>query len=519
MARTKTTDPAKGDAPARKRPTERAAKRAAKRPEKAPPAAPLPALPPSKRKTEALALVERHAGSRDDWIARNAFHYVQEFEYMRFLVPDGASVLELGCGTGRLLAELRTSRGVGIDFSPAMIEIAKTNNPDLEFTVGDVEDPAVLAGLKGPFDYIILNDTIGWLDDCQTTLTNLHALCHRETRIIVVYFSKIWEPTLKFAEAIGMRMPQPELNWLTSADIQNLLHLADFEPIKREWRMLLPKHLLGIGTLVNRFIAPIGGIRRLCLRHYVVARPMRSVAPEELSASVVVPCRNERGNIAAAVERLPKFTEDLEIIYVEGGSTDGTFEECKRVKAAHPELDIKVFKQPGKGKGDAVRKGFAEAKGDVLFILDADLTVPPEDIPKFHRAIASGKGDFINGTRLVYPMQPGAMRVLNYWANRTFARIFSWLLNQRFTDTLCGTKVLRADQYAKIAADRDYFGDFDPFGDFDLIFGAAKQNLKIVEVPVRYADRSYGETQISRFSHGWLLIRMVIFAFRKLKAF
>jgi SAM-dependent methyltransferase len=507
MARKKTTEAAKPASRARKRPAKRATP------------ARLPAIAPSKHKVEALALVERHAATRDDWIARNAFHYEQEYEYMRFLVREGASVLELGCGTGRLLAELKPSRGVGIDFSKAMIEIAKANNPDLEFTLGDIEDPAVLAGLKGPFDYIVLHDTIGWLDDCQTTLTNLHALCHRDTRIVVVYHSKIWEPTLKLAEALGMRMPQPNLNWLTSADIQNLLHLADFEPIKREWRTLLPKRLFGLGTLVNRFIGPIGGIRRLCLRHYVVARPMRSIAPEKLSASVVIPCRNERGNIAPAVERLPRFTDDLEIIYVEGGSTDGTFEECKRVKAAHPDLDIKVFKQPGKGKGDAVRKGFAEARGDVLIILDADLTVPPEDIPKFHHAIACAKGDFINGTRLVYPMASGAMRVLNYWANRAFARIFSWLLNQRFTDTLCGTKVLRADQYRRIADDRDYFGDFDPFGDFDLIFGAAKANLKIIEVPVRYADRSYGETQISRFSHGWLLTRMVVFAFRKLKAF
>ena len=515
MARTKTTDPVTPGKRTRKAPVKRAAKRPAKRAAKPR----LPALPPSKRKAEALALVERHAASRDSWIESNTFYYEQEFEYMRFLVPEGASVLELGCGTGRLLAELNPGRGVGIDFSPTMIEIARAGNPDGEFIIGDVEDPAVLAEITGPFDYIVLHDTIGWLDDCQTTLANLHSVCHHNTRIIVVYHSKIWEPTLKFAEAAGIRMPQPELNWLTSADIQNLLHLADFEPIKREWRTLLPKRLLGLGMLVNRFIAPIGGIRRLCLRHYVVARPMRAVASEDLSASVVVPCRNERGNIEAAVERLPKFTDELEIIYVEGGSSDGTFEECKRVKAAHPDRDIKVFKQPGKGKGDAVRKGFAEAKGDVLFILDADLTVPPEDIPKFYYAIASGKGDFINGTRLVYPMQPGAMRVLNYWANRTFARIFSWLLNQRFTDTLCGTKVLRAEQYAKIAADRDYFGDFDPFGDFDLIFGAAKQNLKIVEIPVRYADRSYGETQISRFSHGWLLIRMVIFAFRKLKAF
>ena len=174
--------------------------------------------------------------------------------------------------------------------------------------------------------------------------------------------------------------------------------------------------------------------------------------------------------------------------------------------------------RPGKGKGDAVRKGFDEARGDILMILDADLTMPPEELPKFYEAIATGKGEFINGSRLVYPMEKGAMRFLNYWANRTFAMIFSFLLNQRFTDTLCGTKVLTRADYHKIQAGRSYFGDFDPFGDFDLIFGAAKQNLKVVELPIRYADRTYGKTQISRFRHGLLLIRMVIFAFRKLKA-
>ena len=180
--------------------------------------------------------------------------------------------------------------------------------------------------------------------------------------------------------------------------------------------------------------------------------------------------------------------------------------------------DIKVLQQDGKGKGDAIRKGFDNASGDVLMILDADLTVPPAALPKFYRAIASGKGEFINGTRLVYPMEYEAMRLLNHIANRTFAKVFSYLLNQRFTDTLCGTKVLTRTAYRQIVTGRRYFGDFDPFGDFDLIFGAAKLNLKLIEVPIRYTSRTYGETQISRFRHGLLLLRMVVFAWWKLKA-
>lgn len=276
--------------------------------------------------------------------------------------------------------------------------------------------------------------------------------------------------------------------------------------------------------MVNRVIAPLPLVRRLCLRHYLVARPAPhspSAPPphrdKPLSCSVLIPCRNERGNIEPAVKRLPRFCEDLEIVFVEGHSQDGTWEEIQRVKAAYPDRDIKALKQPGKGKGDAMRAAYDAATKDVLIILDADLTVPPEDIPKFYHAIAANQGEFINGTRLVYAMEGEAMRFLNYLANRTFAALFSYMLNQTFTDTLCGTKVLTRENYDAIAANRHYFGDFDPFGDFDLIFGASKLNLKVVEVPIRYADREYGETQISRFRHGWMLLKMVAFAFRRLK--
>jgi glycosyltransferase involved in cell wall biosynthesis len=238
----------------------------------------------------------------------------------------------------------------------------------------------------------------------------------------------------------------------------------------------------------------------------------------EPSVTVVIPCRNERGNIESAVRRTPRMGRETDIVFVDGSSTDGTPAEIERVIAAHPEWRITLLHQgSGTGKGDAVRKGFAAATGDVLMILDADLTVPPEDLPKFYRALASGKGEFINGTRLVYPMERQAMRTLNLLGNKFFSLAFTWLLEQRFRDTLCGTKVLFRRDYEKIAANRAYFGDFDPFGDFDLIFGASKLNLRIVEVPVRYRERTYGVTNIRRFSHGWLLLRMCVLAFYKLK--
>ena len=459
------------------------------------------------------------ANERARWMEKNNFFYEEDRNYMRFLVPEGLKVLELGCGTGELLAALKPSHGVGVDISEGMIDVARNKHPDMEFIVGDVESADLINKLGGPFDVIVLSDLVGFLEDCQVTLDNLHALCTPDTRIIISYYSHMWEPVLSVAQKFGGKMPQTDQNWLSTDDISSLLYLSDFDEISREWRQLLPKSFLGLGRLVNRYLGTLPIIRKACLRNYIVARSSKDTSFDNLSATVLVPCRNEKGNIENAVKRLPKFCENLELLYVEGNSSDGTYEECLRVKDAYPDVDIKVFKQPGKGKGDAVRKGFVEASGDVLMILDADLTVPPESMPKFYNAIASGKGNFINGTRLVYPLEPGAMRFLNFWANRTFAVIFSFLLNQRFTDTLCGTKVLSKKHYDTIVANRSYFGDFDPFGDFDLIFGAAKLNLKIVEIPVRYADRLYGETQISRFTHGWLLAKMVVFAYRKLKAF
>lgn len=480
--------------------------------------APVPqALSPRKARVRSFA--DRLAPHRESWRRRNAYYHAEELRYLRFLVPEGLSVLALGCGTGDTLAALKPSRGVGIDLSPATVDLARSRHPHLDLRIGDVEDDALLATLDGPFDVILLIDTIGDLEDVEATLSRLHRLCGRDTRIVIAYHSPLWEPALRALEQFGLKMPNPPQNWLSKDDVAALMVLSEFEIIRHDWRMLLPKHIFGLGPLINRYVATLPLVRGLCLRHYLVARSRRQEPPPPLSASVIIPARNERGNIEAAIRRIPRFCRDLEIIFVEGHSKDGTLDEIERVKAAHPEHDIKVFVQPGVGKGDAVRKGFAEARGDVLMILDADLTMPPEQLPKFYNQIASGRGEFINGSRLVYPMENQAMRLLNHAANYVFSKLFSWLLNQRFTDTLCGTKVLMRRHYEKIARNRLYFGEFDPFGDFDLIFGAVKLNLKIVEIPVRYLAREYGETQISRFRHGWLLLRMVLFAYRKLKAF
>ncbi len=473
----------------------------------------------STRKRQILALTEQYAPDREEWIARNRFFYEEDERYLRFLIPPGQRILDLGCGTGHLLAALQPGHGVGVDFSPAMIREARRRHPELELHVGDIEVPGTLDVVQGPFDVILLSDTIGSLEDVQATLDGLHPLCHRETRLVIVYYSNLWAPVLRVAQRIGQQMPQVEQNWLSGRDLADILRLVDFDTVRVDSRQIVPKALGGFGRWANRVVGTLPGVQAAALRSYVVARSTRVPTTADPSATVIIPCRNEAGNIAAAVERIPRFCDELEILFVEGHSDDDTLAAIKQVVADHPDLDIKFTTQEGIGKGDAVRKGFDLARGEILMILDADLTTPPEDLPKFYEAVTTGKGEFVMGTRLVYPMEIDAMRSLNVLGNKVFSMLFTWLLNQRITDTLCGTKVLSRQHYEQIRVGRSYFGEFDPFGDFDLIFGAARRNLKIVKVPVRYRARTYGTTQISRFRHGMLLLRMVGVAYQKLKAF
>ncbi len=459
-----------------------------------------------------LDYFESIAPKRDKWKRRNRFYQKTIEKQFSFIIPEGSTVLELGCSTGDLLNSVRPGKGIGVDFSPTAINIAKQKYPHLEFYLSDAHDftPNV------DIDYIIVSDLITSVWDVQAFFRRLRSYVTPRTKIIISSYNHLWEPFLKFGETIGLKAKQPLQNWLSTKDIENVLHLENFEIIKVERKLLFPKYIPVFNLVVNTFIANLPLINGLDLIKFISVRPVYS-EPKEFSVTIVVPARNEKGNMENAIKRTPKFGSHQEFIFIEGHSSDGTYEEMLRVQKAYPEVDMKVMRQTGKGKGNAVREAFDAATCDILMILDADLTTPPEDMPKFYDALRDNKGEFINGCRLVYPMDKEAMRFLNFLANKFFGWFFSYVLGQQLKDTLCGTKVLFRNDYEKIIANRKYFGDFDPFGDFDLLFGAAKLNLKITEVIVRYRDREYGSTQISRFSHGWLLIKMSLFAARKIK--
>jgi SAM-dependent methyltransferase len=430
-------------------------------------------------------------------------------------IPQDASVLDVGCGTGELLASLPNHERVGIASPPEVAAEARRRHPGLTIEAGQI------SGLQANrrFDAVICNRLCHSVVDIRSLLVQLRERVSERGRLFLVVYNYLWEVPARLAELAGLKLPAPTSNWLSHSDFENLFDITGLETVRFEDRMILPSEVPGLAPLFNRYLGKLPGWQRLSMYRVYALRRRESISkPRKVSVSVVVPTRNEAGNVEAAIARTPVMGAKTELIFVEGGSSDGTWEAIQAaMKTYRGPLELRAFQQQGKGKGDAVRLGFGKAQGDILMILDADLTVPPEELPVFYDVIARGLGDYVQGTRLVYPMDPGAMRFFNKLGNIAFSQLFTYLLQQPIKDTLCGTKVLWRHDYERIAAARHFFGDFDPFGDFDLIFGAARLNLKIVEVPVRYRERVYGETNISRWKHGWLLLKMSGVAARKLR--
>jgi len=455
------------------------------------------------------------AASMEQRRGLGGYYHKRLSNLIKFIIPAGQKVLEIGSGDGDLLSSIEPSLGLGIDLSPKMCSAAKSNHPGLLFIQAD----AHYLPINGKFDFIILSDLLNDIWDAQQVLKQVSRLCHKRTRIIINSYSKLWELPLLIGQILRLAKPNLLQNWFSNHDINQILNLEDFEIIHHSREIVFPFYIPLLTPIINRYLGKTWPLKHLALTNLFVAKPILKNEVELLkpSVSVIIPARNEAGNIEALFQRTPELGSGTEIVFVEGHSLDNTYETIVEVMERYPDRNAKLFRQSGKGKGDAVRLGFDEATGDILMILDSDISVPPEDLSLFYDALVENKGEFINGVRLVYPMEDQAMRFLNLLGNKFFSMTFSWLMDQPIKDTLCGTKVLYKKDYQRIADNRSYFGDFDPFGDFDLLFGATKLNLKIIDIPIRYRNRIYGSTNIHRFRHGLLLLRMVLIAANKLK--
>ena len=461
---------------------------------------------------------------RDEWIARSRYYYDGLARLLRFIVPPGRRVLDIGCGNGDLLAALEPSLAVGVDLSQGMVDLARRRHPNLELHRQAAEELSLPAhevrGEQGGFDFVVTVNAIGEIADVLEALKRLTPLVHAETRLVIVYYNHLWEPLVPLAAALRLKLNNPTQNWFSPGDVRGLLHLAGFEVVKTGVRMPCPKYVPGLAELMNDVLGRLPLLERLGFVRFLVARPSISLPRPraQYSATVVVPCKNEEDNVPAIPPRVPDMGAFTEIVFVDDRSDDATAQRVREAMAAYPDRRIKLVAGPGEGKGAAVRAGLAEAEGDVLMILDADMTVMPEDLPAFFDAITENKGELVMGTRLVYPLGAEAMRTANILGNKLFAWAFSFLLEQRITDTLCGTKVVLRHNYARLLESRALFGNVDRWGDYDWIFGAAKSNLKIVEVPVHYVERIAGETKMrKRLRNSFVMLRMCWLALLRLR--
>ncbi len=475
---------------------------------------PLPAAL-TERKSFVERIYQEQLPTRERAVNRARYYYFNLKRLLKFIVEPGRRVLQIHCDIGHLLDAVAPARGLGIHPSAGHLEIARKNYPDLEFRQMDAHDFAC----DEKFDYVMLCNAIGDIVDVEATLLRCQKVMAPESRLVLVWTNYLWQPVFKLAERIGLKSRQPTLNWFSPSDVENLLSLTGFEPVKENQALLLPVYVPFVSWFLNSVLARIPPFHRLCYVKSLVARPVKT--PRTLAqprVSVIVPCKNEVDNIQAAVERIPALGSHTEIVFCDDKSTDGTAEKVREMQRLHPEKDIKLVEGPGVCKSLNVWAGFDAAQGDVLMILDADLTTLPEELPYFYAAIAEGRGEFINGSRMVYPMAEDAMKPLNVLGNKLFSLAFSYLLGQRIKDTLCGTKVLWKKDYERMKALRGTWGVMDRWGDYELIFGAAKLNLKIVDLPVHYVERIHGETKMTkRFKNAAVMARMCLAALVRLR--
>lgn len=457
---------------------------------------------------------EKDSKSFVHWLDKNSYYHSWVKRFYRALVPEGMRVLHINGKNGYILDVLKPSFGVCLDDDKEALMNGALLYPHYHFYHGTIAELPV----DQPFDYILLSLVTMDVYDIQKLLQQLHRFCNSRTRIIIESYSHVWEPALLLAQKLGLRRATTFKNWFSPYDLHSFLNLAEFEVVTTGRYMLLPFYIPLLSSLCNTLFVHLPFIKHLSLHNWFVARPITfNYDPAATSVSVIIPCKNERGTIEQAIRLCPHMGKETELIFVEGGSTDGTLEEIKKAQRIYPEKSIYYYIQQGVGKGDAVRLGCSKACGDIIMILDADLTVPPQELQNFFNALINGKGEFINGSRLVYRMESRAMGIFSMLANFFFSKVLSWLLGQQMKDTLCGTKVLWRHNYEQIAQNRTLFCSFDPFGDFDLLFGATRLQLKIIDLPVHYKNRIYGKTAIRRFLHGLVLCSMCIIAFKKFK--
>lgn len=441
------------------------------------------------------------------WHTKNKFYHGKIGELISGMVPPRAKVLEVGCGTGGLLASLNPSCGIGLNLADELTDQARRNLPQYQFYTVDVDQVKAPEGFCP--DYVILNNMLDYIYDVWVMLENLQPFISDHTLLIITTNNPLWAPILRLASKIGQRIPDSPRNFITNKDIRSVLRLQGFDVVEEGMALPVPKQIPLIGDAANILLPELPVLRYSSSVQYIVARWRTPRAP--LSCSVVIPCHNEEDNIAECVRRVANMGTWTEIVVVDDGSTDGTRARVAELMKTDHRVRLVVFDR-NQGKANAVRAGFDVARGDVIMILDADMAVMPEELPKFLKPLQDGSADFVNGTRLIYPMAGQAMKMANFLGNKGFCYLASWVARQRVSDTLCGTKALFRRDYMRMPLGRK-----ERWGDFDFLFGAARLKLRILEIPVHYQERRAGESKMRVIRDGWLFLRACWHGWRMLR--
>lgn len=446
------------------------------------------------------------APNYDNWKRKNSYYYSNIKAFISRIFPPGSKVLEVGCGTGEILASMNPKRGVGIDISQKMVELAKQKYPQYTFIHAPIED----LDIDEKFDYVIMVDVVDHVYDVVDVFTSLRRFCHPTTRIILTTISPWWEPILSLMEKLSAKMPEGPHNFIEKRILGNMIEMVGFSVSYSGYLLLFPKWIPILSYIMNSIGVRIWGLNRLSAVQYMIIQPeFKKTFDLGLGCSVIIPCHNEEDNIESAVRRIPSMGKETEIIVVNDGSTDGTAEKVRALQKEISNLKL-VDYSPNRGKGQAVKQGFDAATQEVIMILDADVSTPPEELPRFFEPLNRGVCQFVNGTRMVYPMEEQAMRTVNLFFNKMFGYMMSFITQQTLTDTLCGTKALYRSDYKRMQ------WGIDRWGDFDLLFGAAKMGSKIMEVPVHYLTRQSGESKMKSLKHGIHLLIACVKGFRQL---
>lgn len=361
------------------------------------------------------------------------------------------------------------------------------------------------------FELIILSDVIEVYDDLHVLFESINELLTENGVLLITSINTKWKIPLKLLEILNLKEKTKQFSHIHNKKFENIAAGVGFELISSKTRQFLPFKLFKIGNIFNKILEIIFFNFRLGIKSYILFRKNNKFF-NQMTKSIIIPAKNEEGNLKKLVDRIPK-TLNTELIFSIGESKDKTLEIALEIQQNNKDFNIKVFEQSKNGKANAVWEAVEKSNGEIIAILDSDISVDPEELVNFYEIIENNYADFVNGTRLIYEMEKGSMRFINRFGNRMFQYLIGKIINEPITDSLCGTKVFKKSLLKNIFWWQKTYKLNDPFGDFDLLFSASYSGAKILEYPIHYRARTYGNTQISRFRDGYKLIIYLIKSF------